>query len=262
MTYSRAVTIVAFFFLSLPYMLYAQQSNFMISPPPIPWFEFKEGQKDLRLNATTLYLTGENSGSIEGDTDVYGGGAGGVYRYAFKDIFAFDLGLTVFGTIGDIGEDANMTMWLASLPLDLEIQFINNEYITVIGFIGFCFSRNYIEIDSDIPGYEGTVDMTTTMRGPQGGVQVSFKLGNFILSPFLMLTKQSGDVDIDYDIEGEGSGSLSLSVSSSTMKYYGFEVVYVPLGLSLNSFIQLASESGDNNGYKTYVLSIGYSPKL
>ncbi|MEJ5362203.1 MAG: hypothetical protein WHV26_09070 [Spirochaetota bacterium] len=222
---------------------FAQQSNFTISPPPIPWFEFKEGQKDLRINATALYLTGDNSGEISGKTKVYGAGAGGIYRYAFKDIFAFDAGLTLVGATGDIGDAADMNMFLGSLPFDLEILLVNNEKISVIGFIGFSFTYNYIGIESNIPGNEGTVDMTTTMKGPQGGIQVSFKLGDFTVSPFLMLTKQSGDVDIDYDIEGLGSGSTSMSVSTTTIKYYGVDIVYVPLGLTLSSFLQQASQN-------------------
>jgi len=242
--------------------VFAQQSNFMISPPPIPWFEFKEGQKDLRVTATGMYLTGKGGEELTGDIEVYGAGAGGIYRYAFKDIFAFDVGLTVVGAAGDIGKEADMTMWLASVPIDLEILLVNNEQMAVIAFVGFGFSHNYIGIESNVPGYEGTVDMTSDMKGPQGGIQVSFKLADFTVSPFLMLTKQSGNVDIDYDIEGQGSGSLSMSVSTTTIYYYGFDIVYVPLGLSLSSLIQQASESGSNEGFKTYVLNISYCTRF
>ncbi|NMB65167.1 MAG: hypothetical protein GYA16_09910, partial [Spirochaetes bacterium] len=188
--------------------------------------------------------------------------AGGIYRYAFKDILAFDVGLMLVGATGDVGNEVDMSMWLASLPLDLEILLVNNDQISLIGFIGFGFSRNYIGIDSNLPGYEGTVDITTTMKGPQGGLQISFKLQDFTISPFVMITRQSGNVDMDYDIEGQGSGSISVTAPTITSRYFGFDIVYVPLGLSLSSLMQQVSESGDNAGYKTYVINIGYCTQL
>lgn len=118
---------------------------------------------------------------------------------------AFDIGLTLVGANGQVADDVDMSMWLGTIPLDLEFVLVNNEKIAVIGFIGFSFTYNSISIDSNIPGNEFTLNMITSMKGPQGGVQVSFKLGDFTLNPFLMLTKQSGDVDIDYDISGPSS---------------------------------------------------------
>lgn len=244
--------------------VFAQQSNFMISPPPIPWFEFKEGQKDLRVTATGLYMTGDvddPNGNITGDVKVWGGGASGIYRYAFKDIFAFDVGFALVGATGDIGNEVDMSMWLASVPLDIEILLVNNDQISAIFFIGFGFSRNHVGIDSNIPGYEGTVDITTTLKGPQGGLQVSFKLQDFAISPFIMLTRQAGNANIDYDI-GTDSGSVSISVPTTTVRYIGFDIVYVPLGLSLSSLMQQASQSGNNQEYKTYVINIGYCTQL
>lgn len=184
--------------------LYAQRPNYSISSPPIPWFEFKEGQNDMRISATALYITGKAE-ELEGDTKIYGGGAGGIYRNAFKDILAFDIGLTLVGASEQVADDVDMSMWLGTIPLDLEFLLVNNERIAIIGFIGFSFTYNSISIDSKVPGSEFTLDMTTSMKGPQGDVQVSFKLGDFTLSPFLILTKQSGDVDIDYDISGSSS---------------------------------------------------------
>ncbi len=256
------IFLIIFSIVFLSISVFAQQSNFMISPPPIPWFEFKEGQKDLRVNATGLYMTGDSTAPLTGDIKVWGGGASGIYRYAFKDIFAFDVGLALVGATGDIGNKVDMSMWLASVPLDLEILLVNNDQIALIGFIGFVFSYTSISIDSNIPGDEGTIDLTTFLKGPQGGLQVSFKLQDFTISPFIMFTKQSGDADLDYDLESTGSGSYSLSVSSSTIRYIGFDIVYVPLGFSLSSLLQQASESGKNQGYKTYVINIGYCTRL
>ncbi|MGQ9842017.1 MAG: hypothetical protein ACUVRK_00495 [Spirochaetota bacterium] len=213
----------------------------------------------MRISATALYLTGKAEG-LEGDTKIYGGGAGGIYRNAFKDILAFDIELTLVTASGQVADDVDMSVWLGTIPLDLEFLLVNNEKIAVIGFIGFSFTYNSISIDSKVPGNKFTFDMTTSMKGPQGGIQVSFKLGDFTLSPFLMLTKQSGDVDIGYDISGLGSGSTSMSVSSGTIKYFGLDIIYVPLGLTLSSLIQQASM--EKNDYQTYVISIGYSPRL
>lgn len=261
MKHSLLLIVVAIIFSSIS--VFAQQSNFMISPPPIPWFEFKEGQMDFKVTATGLYMTGnidDPNSNITGKVKVWGGAASSIYRYAFNDTFAFDVGLTLVGATGDIGNEVDMSIWLASVPLDFEFLLVNTDQISAIFFIGYGFSYNYLGIDSNIPGSEGTVDITTTLKGPQGGLQVSFKLQDFTISPFIMLTRQAGDADVDYDI-GTDSGSVSMRVSATTIFYIGFDIVYVPLGLSLSSLIQQASQS-DNQEYKTYIINIGYCTQL
>ncbi len=72
---------------------WADTPNFQFSPPPIPWYEFSRGDRDLLAGATFLYLNGEidepDQPSMSGSVDVYGLGGNAFWRHAFGDQFAF-----------------------------------------------------------------------------------------------------------------------------------------------------------------------------
>lgn len=237
---------------------YAQQGNFQVSPPPVPWYEFNQGQKDLKVGATFLSLTGEvDDPEFGGDVKVYGGGGSAFYRYAFKDKFAIDAGGLVVGAGGDVGDLTTMEMMIASIPVDLEFQPINNERLSVILFAGFNFSWCSISIEYDAGEDWGKADLSTSMYGPQGGIQAALKVSDFVFTPFFMITRLSGDVSISAESnEGEFSGSAG--VPATTSYFYGIDIIYKPWNITLSSIIQQALSSGSNQGYKTYVFTISY----
>lgn len=255
-------------FMLLPSILFAQQTNFQFSPPPIPWFEFEEGQKDLKISGTLLHLAGEvedndpNPPDMGGNVSVYGGGVSAFFRYAFRPHFAIDIGGTVIGAGGDVGSAATMRMGMITIPVDLEFQPVRTDRIALILFGGFNLSWLFLGIDIDTGGYSAEVDLSTAMRGPQGGAQIAFKFPEWVISPFIMFSKLSGDVDFDIKDNTGTDISGSWSVTAATAMFYGIDIVYIPLDLTLSSIIQQVSSSGNNQGYRTYVLTVSYRFQL
>lgn len=241
---------------------HSQQTSFQITMPPIPWYEFNKGQKDLKVNGTFLYLSGEiEAPEAGGDVSIYGGGMSGFYRYAFKDKFAFDIGGLIVGASGDIGNNASMDMTLLSLPFDIEFQPINTNRYSLILFVGFNFTWMYLGVtyEDDTDFY--SVDIYSSMRGPQGGIQLAIKFPEFVFTPFFMITSLSGDADIDINANGNQM-SVSSGIPSSTAYYYGIDIIYLPWDITFSSILQQAMSSGDNQGYKTYVFTISYHFKI
>lgn len=237
---------------------YAQQANFQVSPPPVPWYEFNQGQMDIKAGATLLYMDGEvDDPDYGGDVAVYGAGVNVFYRYAFRSKFAIDVGGLIVGADGKVGDPTTMQMMLSSIPVDLEFQPVKNDKVSLILFAGFNFSWCYIYIDSDTGTDWAKVDIWTSMYGPQGGIQAALKVGDFVFTPFFMVARLSGDASLSAD-SSDGSFSGSAGVPTTTSYFYGIDIIYKPWNITLSSIIQQALSSGSNNGYKTYVLTISY----
>ncbi|TAL38870.1 MAG: hypothetical protein EPN93_03835 [Spirochaetes bacterium] len=247
-------------FLLHPLTLHALQTNFQFSPPPIPWYEFNEGDKDARLGGTAIYLKGDlknpDEPEMNGSVDVYGGGGSWFGRYAFRKHFAIDIGASGFYAAGKVGSSADMTLGMLSIPVDIEFQPIKNDRFALILFGGFSFSKIWLGIDIKTSTIDQSADITSTMKGPQGGVQLAIKQSDFVFTPFFMFASLAGDTTIK--LSGDTTGTYSVSVVAATAYYYGIDIVYVPWDITLSSLIQQVSSSGDNQGYKTYVFTVSY----
>jgi len=255
--------IIILIYASLQLNAYAQQTNFQVTSPPIPWYEFSKGQKDLKINGTFLYLTGEiKDPDAGGDVDVYGAGASSFYRYAFKDKFAFDFGGLILGAGGNVGKYAEMSMAIFSFPLDIEFQPVKSDRFSVILFGGFNFTWLNLGIDFDDGTNNGTLDLLSSMMGPQGGIQVAVKYPEFVFTPFFMITSMSGDADVKIKDSTGTDVSITTGIPSTTSYFYGIDIIYLPWDLTLSSIIQQAMSSGDNQGYKTYVFMMSYHFQL
>lgn len=239
--------------------LYAQQSNFQVTSPPIPWYEFTSGQKDLKAGITGLYMTGTiDDPDYGGDVAVYGGGASMFYRYAFRDEFAIDAGGTVIGAAGEIGRTTNMKMAMVSIPVDLEFQPVRSSRYSVILFGGFNFTWMNLWIDYSSGTDSATINIATTIRGPQGGIQAAIKFEDFVLTPFFMIASFSGKASIDYSDNSGSEFSVTSGVPATKSYFYGADLIYRPLDMTLSSVIQQVMASGDNSGYRTYVLMLSF----
>jgi hypothetical protein len=245
----------------LPVSLNAQQTNFQFTPPPIPWYEFNEGDKDLKVGGTFIYLKGDvknpDMPEMNGSVDVYGGGGNAFWRYAFRKHVAIDLGGSAFYSAGNVGSSADMTLKMVSVPVDLEFQPIKNDKFALILFGGFVYSKIWLGIDVKTSTIDQTADITSTMKGPQGGIQLAIKQSEFVFTPFFMFASLAGNTTIKSN-GTEGPFSFSMSVVAATAYYYGIDIVYVPWDITLSSLIQQVSTSGDNKGFKTYVVSVTY----
>jgi hypothetical protein len=244
-----------------PINLYSTQTSFQISTPPIPWYEFQKGQEDMKVSATGLYLTGkienEEEPAAGGDVSVTGGSGGCYYRYAFRDEFAVDAGGMALWAGGDVGNAAAMNMGLVSVPFGLEYLAMRTDNTAVIIYAGMNFTWLTLGIDIDTGTETGSLDILTSMRGPQAVIQAAFKFTDFVITPFFMVTRLSGSATIDYEGGGE-SGSISTGIPSSTSFSYGLDIIYTPMELTLSSIIQQSMANDENNGMRTYIVTLNY----
>ncbi len=249
--------------ISITVCSYGQQSNFQVTSPPIPWYEFSNGQKDIRAGGTALYMTGEiEDPDYGGEINIYGGGGSLFYRYAFRDEFAFDVGCTLIGAAGDIGDVAKMNIAMVSVPVDIEFQPVKSSKYSVILFAGFNFTWMSLGVEFDDGADSGSVDMVTSIRGPQGGIEAAIVFENFVFTPFFMITSLSGNASIDYSDSSGSAFSASSGIPATKSYYYGIDIIYRPLGITLSSIIQQVMDSGENSGYKTYVMMLSYHFEL
>ena len=246
--------------LFIPVILTAAQSSYQFSPPPIPWFEFKEGQKDTRAGGTFLYLTGKvDEDEYSGNVKVYGLGGSLFYRNAFRHNLAFHTGASAAGAAGDIGPYADMNLGIFTVPLGLEFQPVKTpEYVFII-FGGFNFTWTHINIQVDDGEDEAELTMKSRIQGPQFGAQISIKQSDFVFSPFFMITSLSGRANVKLEYNDSTIFSGSTSVPSTTARFYGLDITYVPMSITLSSLIQQLSSSGNNKGFRTYVVSLTYN---
>ena len=236
------ICLAAFVFLAalVPGLWAQSQSNLMISPPPVPWFEFVKGQKDLRLGGTYVSITGDESSSGANDEiDFTGVGLGLMGRYAFNDYLALDMGFNYIYVGGEVGK-TSVDVWLWSIPADLELQLVNKDRVGIILFGGVNKTWSVVDV-------EGT-SATVNLFGPQGGLEVAFKFTDFVVTPFFMIQKMSGTVEVN---------SKSYTISSFTTKAYGLDVVYKPWNLTLSGIFQQAATQS-NQDYDTVLISLNY----
>jgi hypothetical protein len=233
--------------------LYAQQSsqsNFSISAPPLPWFEFQEGQSD--ASGTVNYF------SLKGtDIAVTGAGGGLLCRYAFSNLIAGDLGLSVFGMNGKVSGLTMVTSEL-SVPFDLEFQVVNTQNLVFLLFGGFYLSA----INSSLNGTIGTLKITGStsgnMYGPQAGAQLSLKISDLAFCPFIMIQSMQGSMISSITVPGQTTISTKTKIPSYTITSYGFDLKYVPWNITLSSLLQLSPSAGQNQGYKMYLFGLTY----
>lgn len=259
----NAVILITGLIIAKSAALSAQQSSIMFTPPPVPWYEFAEGQKDGKLNACFFYATGTTNTDdpeFAGDVRMYGGLGSGVFRYAVNNFIAVDAGAAAGGMYGTFGDFATASMFLASIPVNLELQPVRTDRMAMILFGGYSMSWNNMYVAVDTYSATGTITMYTQMHGPQFGGQLTFKLGGFAVNPFYMMTRQSGTLNL-YVRSDEGDYDYVFDIPSTTVHYVGIDIIHKSSGISLSSIIQTAQASGNNKGYNVYTFSMGFSPR-
>jgi len=251
LTLNKLIIVVSLFLLfHTASVLHAQSSsNFSISPPPIPWFEYEKGQNDIRISTAMFSIDSDENPYLE-MTGIVGGL---MYREAFSDIFALTIGASFFISGGDIAENSSVEMYGGAYQFGPELQIINTENLGLILF-GSLYG-NGLKMSGTTP----TASIDVSIKSGicfQAGMQFSIKLGDFALSPFYLYQKTGS---------GEGSGQIKMKVGgtnttsripSYVIKTYGFDIVYVPGNITLSSMLQLNPDS--ENTTNMYLLSISY----
>lgn len=228
----------------------ATQSNFMVSPPPLPWFEFEKGQWDLRVGGNYTSVTGKDSGSGK-DISIKGGGVNFVGRYAFSDLLAIDMGYYFFYIGGGIPNVLDMAMYMNSWNPNLEMQLLKNNSVSWIIFFGGMFSYTPVDVTDRSTAAAAKYGASIYLNGPQFGTQLSVKAGSFALSPFVLLQSLSGTFSVT-------SPAYSASVPAFTMTSFGVDVTYIPWNITLSSVINQATAATQNNGFNTFYIALSY----
>jgi len=237
--------------------VYAQQSNFQVSPPPIASPEFEAGQTELKLSGTYVGMSGEGM-------DFTGLGVNFISRNAISDTTAFDFSVGFF-TLGgsmEFGDfDGDMFMIMFPMSVNGEYQAMKTPTLSLILFGGptlsFGFNSLYYEYEVTTWGTTYTdselLVTTTIMYGVQGGAQLGATMGSFKFSPFAMMQSLQGS-----STTSNGT-STSADIPAFTLISYGLDIVYVPWDITLSSILQKASESEDNEAIDTTIIQLSWN---
>lgn len=240
--------------------LFAVEYNFMISPPPIPWFEFQEGQYDMRVGATYFNMSGdvEHEGG-EQSLEINGGAGSMIARYAFHDQWAVDGGFSFIGGGGSAGP-ADIGLAGFSIPVDLEFQPVKTDKVCLLLFGGLNYSFVWTGIwFTTSGGTDYEIHAYANQFGPQLGAQLSFKTESIAVAPFILWQRLSGSASVDVTVDGTYAGGDSVSLPATTMVFYGLDIVFVPVNLTLSTVLQQIMASGDNKGIRTIIVSLSYN---
>ncbi len=217
-------------------------NDVMVSPPPIPWYEFKEEQADLRISAAYASISGD-------DLDIAAASIGFLGRIAFTNVFAIDAGFSYIGGGGDAGTNTDVTLhnWTPSGSLELQPQIP----VKMIFFAGFSVPLTLFNVKSD----SVETEVFTAMYGPHFGVQAAIDIMDFELTPFVKLQFVGGSytttVWTDYD-----TITTTGDVDTFMVPTFGFDIVYKPLNLILSSLLQIPQGESD---YKTILITLSYN---
>ncbi len=222
----------------------------MVSPPPLPWFEFEKGQWDLRVGGSYTSISGKESTTGK-DLSIKGAGANFVARYAFTDHLAFDLGYYFFYIGGGVPGVVDLSMYMNTWNPNLEIQLARNDTLSWILFFGGTVSYTPVDVTIRATSPATSVGVQAFLAGPQFGTQLSLKAGSFALSPFVLLQSLSGTVSVSYP-------STSSGVPAFTMTSFGIDATYVPWNITLSSVINQAAAATQNDGFSTFYIALSY----
>lgn len=284
------ISVFAFLFFTFP--VFAQQSNFSISPPPVAWPYFDEGRSDLSIAGSIINMEA-------GDVSMTGGVATVKGRQALGSGVAVDVAagfgglggtmpgippMSVIYTSGAYSYvpyyteptgKATISFLCMNAAADIEIQPIRSDSFGLILFGGFVYNYAQMTITSPyaliVPppysnagtyfyGYQDTLTMTLMQYGYQFGAQIDLAASeSFRLSPFFMMTSMQGDATMaDNPGVSTASGtSLSAKIERTTSYAFGLDIIIgdVSIGTMLQ---QLQSASETNKDTRTIMISATY----
>lgn len=261
----------------------AQQGNFQISAAPIAYPFFEPRRKDIKVTGTYLAME-----SKDGDISIAGGGASGVFRYAFSELFAMDASFGLTALTGEMPGFAmpfyygggywnpvvtgKSDLYGLSVPMsfNLEVQALHSRAGSLIFFGGPTLTANSLTMETPYYAVSGvttaarTLFTTTTkviMGGAQFGVQGGINAGNFKFTPFFMMTSQSGTAMMTFESGYKGTssfvGDTTSDIDPFTTSSMGMDIIYAPWNLSFGTVFQqiAAKKSADEMSTTLFQLS-------
>ena len=223
-----------FFFTSFVFMFFfmsnnklsAQMDNVVVSPPPIPWYEFNKGQVDFKVGGSLADITSDYAA-------ISGAGINLTPRYAFADMFAVDFMFNYLFISAVMDDGSSADAHFLSWNPNLEFQVINTDKYNLIFFAGYMWVM--------VPGTYwdsggGTLGVTIHMDGIQFGGQFAYKAGNFSIAPFFLFQSMSGDVLV---------GDTWSDVPTQSVMTFGFDITWIPYGITLSGLLQSVTADSD-----------------
>lgn len=233
------------------------QTNFTISPPPLGYPEFPEESKASQtVDGTFAHISGDNFsmvGVFLGWTPRFGGDWG-----AIQGMFGF---FSLNGEIDTGFGKESLTFIGMDLAPALEMPIVNGESFKFILFGGYDLTITHTSFTTTNPYGSGTLiwTLTTGVYGPLLGFQMHIKLAETLLfSPFIMVKSMQGSTDISTDPYYYGLQS-SYDIPTTTYITYGFDIILdTESGVALSGLINMASETKDTKGYKSYMFGMSF----
>jgi hypothetical protein len=260
--------------------VFAQQTNFSISPPPVAWPYFEEGRSDFAVSGSYISMKAD-------EVTLKGGVLEMKARQAFDGVFA----VSAAGGLGGLGGKmpgippsspiytsgaysyvpyyvqttgkATAVLLAMNGCLDLEVQPIHDDYFGLILFGGLSFNFTQMTIttpyDLIVPppysnagehftGYEDKLTIMSTLYGFQAGAQIDLSVDeNVRVSPFFMITSMQGTASMsDSPGAAQASGaSYSASIPRTTAYAFGMDIII--FDVSIGTMLQQMQAAGDMN---------------
>ena len=247
---TKIVAAVLVFMLAAANSVFAANSNFQISPPPIAAPEFEAGKLDRKIGLTYMSLSG-------GGVSLSGYGVNYIRRRALSDALAWDYQVGLFSLNGT-SSGLDMSFFTLPMSLNLEYQPIKTPDSSLILFAGPNYSYGNVTIKDAVLYIGGTywdLNLSLTMYGVHAGGQYSAKLGDFTVSPFIMIQNQQGTADISYGALQQGSTTISAFTTTS----FGLDLLYRPWNMTLSSVLQEAAKTVSNSAIKTTIFTLNFA---
>jgi hypothetical protein len=230
---------------------YGQQTNIHVSMPPLIDPDMRYAKQ---ISAGYIKMHGER-------IDFNGIDINTSFRKAISHNRAYNstLGAALLGSYLGGEMDIDTSKGDASGVVlhgsyNIEYLVVKKPSSSLVLFIGMPLSFGNFIIENE----KEDVTMYNLMAGLQGGAQAGFKAGDFMGSPFVMVSLMGGYTE-RYDggvyFENLNSGSIPIFAVISS----GLEIIYLPFNLKLSGIYQRTFESGDNKPIDTSTIQLGFS---
>lgn len=246
------------------------QTNFEIAPPPLGYPNFESSEKvEKRVGVAYINISGSG-------ITINGYGADVTFRKLMENkkialdpqvgIFYLDGTIKSGGTGTGSGLDGSLS--ILNIPFGLMLEGLvlnkNDSMLVAFGGPGFSGGTGSFSAQSGSMSIDSTIG--TFMYGLKGGAQFTQTVNKFKLTPYLKVSYMGGSSSTDSTVKYKIGATTYTSYysSSSDIPFFlstsiGFDVLYVPLNLTLSSVYQQAQSSGDNKGFKTMVFNFAYT---
>jgi hypothetical protein len=242
--------------------------NFTVAPPPLGYPAYASALVDQveEREEVSIFSAGVSGGLliITGDeVSLKGGGVFATPRIAFGP-GAVTVAVGV-ARLGGEAADLEIGVWAVDGQLGLELNVLETPTLRAVAFAGYDVAWSYSWFTIEGLYYAGAevntgVNVTSIVHGPQLGAQVHVLApGSFIITPFVIAKNIGGESDPEPLVDLWSALDEPYEVERFWSTTFGIDAQYEPLGVTLSGMLDLARDSGDVPGTKTFLFTLGYN---